>query len=225
MDGILVVDKPQGFTSHDVVNLIRKRFCLKKVGHAGTLDPMATGLLVVLVGKYTKLSDRFLNGDKEYDATMILGATSDTGDAWGRISPCNSDKEITETNIRDVFGRFLGPIEQDVPFYSAKKFKGKKLYELARKGIEIKLEPKKITINSIVITEIRLPEICFKVSCSKGTYIRQLCMDIGKALGCGAYMSRLRRLSSGDIKIDGAVTVEELKAIEAPALKNRLKIL
>jgi len=222
MDGILIVDKPQGPTSHDIVNFIRKRFNLKKVGHAGTLDPMATGLLIILIGKYTKYSSRFLNCDKEYDATMMLGATSDTGDAWGKIIPSHVDKNITDEGIKKVFGDFLGPIEQEVPRYSAKKFKGKKLYELARKGVEVKLEPKKIMINSIDITDIKLPEISFKVSCSKGTYIRQLCMDIGKTLGCQAYMSKLRRTGSGDIKIEAAVSIEELKSIDASVLKNRL---
>ncbi|MDP3791172.1 MAG: tRNA pseudouridine(55) synthase TruB [Candidatus Omnitrophota bacterium] len=225
MDGILIVDKPQGLTSHDVVDFIRKRFSIKKVGHAGTLDPMATGLLIILIGNYTKHSNRFLNGDKEYDATMTLGATSDTGDAWGKIIPSAAFNNAAVEDIEGAFNKFLGPIEQAVPSYSAKKFKGKKLYELARKGIEIKLEPKKIVIHSLKITRINLPEISFKVNCSKGTYIRQLCMDIGAVLGCGAYMSKLHRTGSGGINMDDAISIEELKGIDAQALGSRLKAL
>jgi len=225
MDGILLVDKPQGLTSHDVIDFVRKRFGLKKAGHAGTLDPMATGLLVVLTGKYTKKSNSFLNDDKEYEATLTLGATSDTGDAWGRISAGRACAKVTEKEIKDVFNKFLGEIEQAVPSYSAKKFKGRKLYEFARKGIEVKVEPKKVTIHSIEITGIDLPEISFKVSCSKGTYVRQLCADIGAALGCGAYLSGLRRTRSGDFTISEAATLEELKSMDAGSLKSILRLL
>lgn len=224
MDGILTVDKPQGFTSHDVVGFIRKRFGLKKVGHAGTLDPMATGLLIILIGKYTKRSNQFLNDDKEYEGTMTLGAISDTGDGWGKISPCNTDKKITKEEAERAFNRFLGPIEQAVPPYSAKKFKGKKLYELARKGIEIKLEPKRVIIHAIEIIDIDLPEISFKVSCSKGTYIRQLCMDIGGILGCGAYLSKLRRTRSGSFRIDEVIGMDELNRINRVELEKHLKL-
>lgn len=224
MDGILAVDKPKGFTSHDVVDFIRRRFGLKKVGHAGTLDPMATGLLIILIGKYTKYSNHLLNNDKEYDATMTLGAISDTGDAWGKISPVISSPRLEKGILEDTFKKFLGPIDQAVPSYSAKKFKGKKLYEFARKGVEIKLDPKRIVIHSIKMTSMNLPEISFKVRCSKGTYIRQLCMDIGSALGCGAYLSRLRRTGSGNITIDSAISIDELKNIDAQSLKNKLKV-
>jgi len=223
MDGILAVDKPKGFTSHDVVDLIRKRFNLKKVGHAGTLDPMATGLLIILIGNYTKRSSEFLNHDKEYDAVMTLGATSDTGDAWGKVIQSGVVKDITAKDIEDVFSRFSGPMDQAVPAYSAKKINGKKLYELARKGIEVKLDPKSIVIHSLEITGIALPEVSFRVSCSKGTYIRQLCMDIGTALGCGAYMSGLRRTGSGGIKLEGAITVEEIKKMDTRSIEGRLK--
>ena len=222
MDGMLIVDKPQGFTSHDVVAFIRSRFNLKKVGHAGTLDPMATGVLVILIGKYTKYSDQFLNDSKEYDATMTLGAISDTGDAWGRIKPFPGpglrSPGLGNGILEAAFAKFLGPIEQAVPSYSAKKFKGKKLYELARKGIEVKLEPKNIIIHSIEITDVSLPEISFKVSCSKGTYIRQLCMDIGTTLGCGAYLSRLRRTKSGIFNISEAVSIEEIRSFDNKTL-------
>jgi len=224
MDGILVVDKPQGPTSHDIVDLIRKRFGLKKVGHAGTLDPMATGVLVVLIGKYTKSSDLFLRDDKEYDATLFLGAVSDTGDAWGRVEKIAGTENIGAKNIEEAFNKFTGEIEQVPPSYSAVKFKGKKLYELARKGINVKVEPRKVLIKELKITGINMPEVSFIVTCSKGTYIRQLSSDIGSLLGCGAYLSRLRRTRSGKFTLDGAVTVEELKKIDNTGVEKRLKL-
>ena len=225
MDGILIVDKPQGMTSHDVVDFIRKKFGLKKVGHAGTLDPMATGVLVMLLGKCTKSSNSFLNDDKEYEATMTLGATSDTLDAWGKIEPHSGYGEIRGKDIKDTFAKFLGPIEQTPPSYSAVKFKGKKLYELARKGITVKVEPRRVIIKSLEISKIDKNEISFKVTCSKGTYVRQLSSDIGSALGCGAYLSKLCRTRSGNFRIDEAVKIEELKGFDEVSLKNRLRSL
>jgi len=223
MDGILVVDKPQGCTSHDIVDFIRKKFGLKKVGHAGTLDPMATGVLVLLIGKYTKLSNSFLSADKEYDATLTLGSTSDTGDAWGKITPGVATAEVENGIIESAFKGFLGPIEQVPPAYSAVKFKGRKLYEFARKGIEVKVEPRKITIKELKIYKIDGQEVSFVTTCSKGTYIRQLCIDIGKELGLGAYLSRLRRTRSGEFTVKEAATLEELKSMDREALKKRLK--
>jgi len=223
MDGILVVDKPQGCTSHDVVDFIRKKFGLKKVGHAGTLDPMATGVLVILIGKYTKSSNSFLSADKEYDATLSLGATSDTGDAWGNITPSKPIPCPGNDLIEAVFGRFLGPIEQIPPAYSAVKFKGRKLYEFARKGIEVKVEPRKILIKELKTHKMDGSEVSFSVTCSKGTDVRQLCADIGKELGCGAYLSRLRRTRSGEFTVKEVVTLEELKVMDAETLRKRLK--
>ena len=223
-DGILIVDKPQGCTSHDIVDFVRKKFGFKKVGHAGTLDPMATGVLVILIGKYTKSARLFLSDDKEYDATLILGAASDTGDAWGRIEKLNSLEAVSENRIKNAFGKFLGPIEQVPPSYSAVKFKGKKLYEFARKGIEIKVAPREVLIHRLDISKIDGPEVSFNVTCSKGTYIRQLCIDLGKMLGCGAYLSRLRRTRSGDFIINEANTLEELKSFDMQTLKNKLRV-
>ena len=223
MDGVLVVNKPQGWTSHDVVDFIRKRFGLKKVGHAGTLDPMATGVLVILIGKHTKSSNFFLSADKEYDATLMLGATSDTGDAWGRIEKLGNPGAPGKKEIEETFNKFLGAIEQVPPAYSAVKFKGKKLYEFARKGIEIKLPPRKVVIKELKIYKIDGQEVSFSVTCSKGTYIRQLCMDIGKELGCGAYLSRLRRTRSGEFTVKEATTLEELNGMDAETLRKRLK--
>jgi tRNA pseudouridine55 synthase len=227
MDGILIVDKPQGMTSHDVVDFIRKRFGFKKVGHAGTLDPMATGVLVVLIGRYTKSSDSFLKDDKEYDATLLLGATSDTGDAWGKIikslqAPISGPGPGIGI-LKEAFDKFTGEIEQVPPSYSAVKFKGRKLYELARLGISVKVEPRVVVIKKLEITKIDMPEVSFTVTCSKGTYIRQLSADIGAALGCGAYLSRLRRTRSGRFTLKEAVTLEELGSLNPESLERIIK--
>lgn len=211
MDGILVVNKPQGMTSHDVVDFIRRRFAIKKVGHAGTLDPMATGVLVMLIGKYTKASNTFLSEDKEYEAELVLGGTSDTGDAWGKIKASSKNSSFDEAEIRSVFGKFLGETDQCPPMYSAVKVNGRKLYELARKGLSVDRKARKITITKLEISKIELPRVSFKLACSKGTYVRQLCSDIGEALGCGAYLSRLNRTRSGRFAIDKALGLEALK--------------
>lgn len=221
-DGILIVDKPRGITSHDVVDFIRKRFGIKKCGHAGTLDPIATGVLVILIGKYTKSSNVFLNDDKEYEATLVLGATSDTGDAWGKVLESSDFKQISDEKIRGAFNKFLGTIEQLPHAYSAVKHKGRKLYELARKGIQVKMEPRKVTIKSMNISSIDGRSVSFSVACSKGTYIRQLCSDLGAELGCGAYLSRLCRTRSGRFSLDGAVTFDKLKEMDIGSLKDRL---
>lgn len=225
MDGILIVDKPQSLTSHDVVDLIRSKFKLKKVGHAGTLDPMATGVLVVLIGKYTKSSDLFLKDDKEYSATLTLGAASDTGDAWGRIEKSADIEDISREDIEEAFNKFRGEIEQVPPSYSAVKFKGKKLYELARKGINVKLEPRKVSIKKLNIEDISMPEVSFTVICSKGTYIRQLASDIGSSLGCGAHLTKLRRTRSGKFTIDEAISMEELNRVGGVELEKLLQLM
>lgn len=227
MDGILIVDKPKGMTSHDVVDFIRRRFGLKKVGHAGTLDPMATGVLVMLVGKATKSSGRLMAHDKEYDAEMILGQVSDTGDGWGRLTATDSHIDLRPEAIRRVFMDFTGDIEQSPPMYSAVKYEGKKLYELARKGIIVDVKPRKVNISKLEILKISLPQVEFKVSCSKGTYIRQLCVDIGSRLGCGAHLSKLRRTRSGDFSIDQALPLDRIgemapKDLEACLLREEL---
>lgn len=222
MDGILVVNKSQGMTSHDVVDLMRRRFALKKVGHAGTLDPMATGVLVMLIGRYTKSSDSLMSEEKEYDATLTLGGRSDTGDAWGKVESSGKEAYFDNAELVKVFERFTGEIEQKPPMYSAVKFKGKKLYELARKGLSVEMKPRKVVIKRLDIGEIALPEVSFRVTCSKGTYIRQLCVDMGEALGCGGYLSRLERTRSGDFTIGQAISVGALKEIDSEELSKRL---
>lgn len=222
MDGILVINKPQGATSHDIVELIRKKFSIKKVGHAGTLDPMATGVLVILIGGYTKSSQSFLNEDKEYEGTLTLGAASDTQDAWGVITPSGRTVNSDRAEIEKAFNKFVGEIEQRPPMYSAVKYNGKKLYELARKGISVEVRPRKVIIKRLEITGISLPQVSFGVTCSKGTYVRRLAADIGDRLGCGAYLSRLSRTRSGRFAIDQAISVDELKDLTSADLEKRL---
>ena len=223
MDGVLVVNKAKGMTSHDVVDLMRRRFRLKKVGHAGTLDPIATGVLVMLIGSHTKLSGQFMSEEKEYEGSLVLGASSDTGDAWGKITASGKAVNFTEEEIKSVFDKFLGEIEQTPPIYSAIKLNGQKLYELARKGVSVKPAPRKITIKNIDVLKIVLPEVSFKLTCSKGTYVRALCADIGEALGCGAYMARLNRTRSGRFTVDEALTIEELRKMRIADLEKLVK--
>jgi len=223
VDGVLVVNKPQGWTSHDVVAFVRRKFGLKKVGHAGTLDPMATGVLVILIGKLTKSSNQLMSGDKEYDATLTLGAESDTGDAWGKIIPSGGTIDLSPGRIEAAFKKFSGEIEQAVPMYSAAKYNGRKLYEFARKGVTVAVEPKKVTIKKLEISKIALPEVSFSLTCSKGTYVRQLAVDIGKDLGCGAYLSRLVRTRSGEFGIQDAVSVETLHKLNREELERHLR--
>ena len=222
MDGILIVDKPKGMTSHDVVDFVRRRFHLKKVGHGGTLDPIATGVLVMLIGKATKSASTFLGDDKEYVATMTLGAISDTGDASGVLKPGGTWADLSEDRIRGVFDSFAGETLQTPPMYSAVKVNGRKLYQLARKGITIEVAPRKIFIRNIDILKIALPGIEFRVTCSKGTYVRQLCADIGGKLGCGAYLTALRRTRSGRFGIGCAMAVEDLEGLDIDGLSKRL---
>ena len=210
MDGIFVIDKPKGPTSHDIVDIVRRTLHIRKVGHAGTLDPMATGVLVILTGKYTKESNKFSSDDKEYVAELTLGATSDTEDAEGVITGSGKPIDPDPVRIKEAFYAFLGPIEQIPSAYSAVKYKGKKLYELARKGIKVEIQPRKITISRLDILDISLPKVRFVVACSKGTYIRKLAADIGQRLGCGAYLSALRRTRSGKFTIDQAMTLDKL---------------
>ncbi|MDD3906334.1 MAG: tRNA pseudouridine(55) synthase TruB [Candidatus Omnitrophica bacterium] len=223
MDGVLIVNKAQGMTSHDVVDLVRRRFRIKKAGHAGTLDPMATGVLVLLIGAYTKLSGQLMSEEKEYEGSLILGASSETGDAWGKITPSGVSVDFSDDEIRAAFDNFLGEIEQFPPMYSSVKINGRKLYELARKGVSVQAPARKITIKNIEVTRIALPEVFFKLTCSKGTYVRQLSSDIGSHLGCGAYMASLNRTRSGKFVIDEAIRVEELRKMNDEELAGIIK--
>lgn len=212
MDGILLIDKPAGWTSFDVVAKVRSVLSKTaghrvKVGHSGTLDPFATGLLVLLIGKATKQADEFLKLDKTYEATLVLGKTSTTGDPEGEITSVN-DREPTKKAIELVLNKFLGQIAQIPPAFSAIKINGQRAYKLARKGQEVKLESRKVTIYELKLEEYKYPELKLNCSVSSGTYIRSLAVDVGEALGVGAYLSALRRTAIGDFKIEKAINIE-----------------
>lgn len=211
MNGILIVDKPKGVTSHDIVYFIRKRFHIKKVGHAGTLDPQATGVLVVIVGKFTKTFKDLTSHDKEYEACLTLGIATDTQDGGGRIIKRQGLVNFSREEVEQVLRQFLGKIEQIPPMFSALKYKGRRLYNLARQGLEVRRPLRQVHIYKLKITKFILPYIYFVIKCSKGTYIRTLCTDIAERLGCAGYMSELRRISSGPFLIGQAVTLDKLK--------------
>ena len=210
MNGIILIDKPQGWTSHDVVGKLRGILHERRIGHSGTLDPLATGLLVVFIGRATRAVE-FAEADrKEYIAGLRLGMSTDTQDITGRIISKETDIP-DEPEVRIAIERFRGELEQIPPMYSAVKIGGKKLYELARKGESIERKPRHITIFGLEITGRSDNDSILDVVCSKGTYIRTLCHDIGAALGCGGCMSSLRRTKSGVFSVDNAYTIAEIQ--------------
>lgn len=210
MNGIIIVDKPQGWTSFDVVAKIRNLTRVKKVGHSGTLDPMATGVLPVFLGKATKSIQYFMTGDKGYEGDMILGVKTDTGDADGKVIMTNDECRMTNEGVLKAFAKFTGEIEQMPPMFSAVKVNGTRLYDLARKGIEVKRQPRKIRIYELRVTHYALPRVSFSVLCSKGTYVRQLAVNIGDELGCGAHLSRLQRFYAQPFHISQALDMETI---------------
>lgn len=213
MNGIIIIDKPAGKTSHDVVNEVKKILGVKKAGHTGTLDPMATGVLPVCLNEATKLA-KFLTGeDKEYAAVMLLGVKTDTLDTEGKIIS-QSDKPVTEERIRTVMAQMIGKIKQVPPAYSAVKYCGEPLYKWARRGIFLETAAREVEIHSIVIEDISFPRVTFRVACSKGTYIRTLCSDIGDLLECGACLCSLRRLRSGFFSEEMAVSLNNIELSE-----------
>ncbi len=220
--GFLLVDKPAGITSHDVIDELRKITGIKKIGHAGTLDPLATGLLLVAVGKEsTKKISQFVGLDKEYEAVIKLGAVSDTYDAEGKINDIRCrvpDIGCRSADIKKILTKFTGPQKQLPPAYSAKKVKGKKMYELARKGIEVKREPIDITIHELELINYNWPELEIKVKCSSGTYIRSLAHDIGEALGCGGYLLKLKRTAIGPYLLSQSKPLNEISLDNWPTL-------
>lgn len=209
MDGILIINKPFGPTSHDIVDIVRKIIGVRKVGHAGTLDPFASGLLIILIGKATKLSEEFLRKDKTYLATIILGKESDTYDRTGKIKFVNN-KKPTLLEIKKILKQFIGETNQIPPIYSAIKIKGKKLYEFARKGEKIKIPARKVIIYSIKLLKYKYPELEIEVKCGSGTYIRSLAADIGKKLKTGAFLKELERIQIGEFSIEKSVGLKDL---------------
>lgn len=212
INGIINVYKEAGFTSHDVVAKLRGILKQKKIGHTGTLDPDATGVLPVCLGNGTRLCDMLADKSKEYVAVMRLGVVTDTQDMSGQIL---QEKEVTcgEEEVKAAIHAFEGEYDQIPPMYSALKVNGKKLYELAREGKEIERQPRKVFIQEIEILSIKLPLVTFRVSCSKGTYIRTLCQDIGEKLGCGAAMDSLQRTRVGNFLLEDALTLTEIEAL------------
>lgn len=222
-DGFIVVDKPVGMTSHDVVARVRRCFGIKRVGHTGTLDPFATGVLPVAIGGGTKAIQFLDESVKEYRAVMRLGSATDTQDCTGTVLFERDCSAVTPELLKQVITRFLGSISQTPPMYSAVKQGGVPLYKLARKGETVERVARNIFIESITIDSFQLPDVALTVRCSKGTYVRTLADDIGKELGCGAHLVQLRRTASGPFDLSGSVTMAELTADGAgAALQNRM---
>ena len=215
MNGIVIVDKPQEWTSQDVTARLRRVFNTRRIGHGGTLDPMATGVLPVFVGRGTRAVEFFEHAEKTYEATLRLGMMTDTEDVFGNVLETR-EVHISETEFSAVLQRFRGKIMQVPPMYSALKVNGQKLYDLARKGKEVERKPRPVTIHELTLLGMDADGIRLRVHCSKGTYIRTLCKDIGEALGCGGCMAALRRVSAGEYTIEEAVLLETLLETEMP---------
>lgn len=210
-DGVLLVDKAAGMTSHDVVALVRRQLQIKKVGHCGTLDPIATGLLILTLGRGTKIQDLLMSEDKEYQGTLSLGKTTDTQDRAGEVIEERPVPPLSETMVRAAFEKFRGDFYQMPPMVSAIKQGGVPLYKLARQGKTVAREPRLVHVYRYQVDRIEAPEIDFNVLCSKGFYVRTYAHDIGEELGCGAHLKELRRIRSGRFDLQRAVTVEEIK--------------
>lgn len=215
MNGIVIVDKPQGWTSQDVTARLRRVYATRRIGHGGTLDPMATGVLPVFVGRATRGVEFFEHAEKTYETVLLLGRTTDTQDVTGTVL-AEKAVQLSPADIEKVLPRFRGDILQVPPMYSALKVNGKKLYELARKGQEVERQPRPITVFELTNLGFDGTRLSLRVKCSKGTYIRTLCQDIGEALGCGGCMEALRRVRAGEYGIEDAVPLEQLLESETP---------
>lgn len=212
ISGVLVVDKPVGMTSHDVVQAVRNGTSLRRAGHTGTLDPRASGVLVILVGPAVRLSEYVSASDKRYQAIVRMGGKTDTFDADGKFTQDTQEiVDVTEEQFEEVLKTFVGEIEQTPPPYSAVKVQGRKAYEMARKGEEVKLEPRTITVHHLEVLEWAPPEVVIDVHCSSGTYVRSLANDLGEKLGCGGYLVGLRRTKSGRFSLRDAVPLRKLQ--------------
>jgi len=211
ISGVLVVDKPVGMTSHDVVQAVRTGTGLRRAGHTGTLDPRASGVLVILVGPAVRLSEFVSASDKRYQAIIRLGSTTDTFDADGKFTNSDEPVNVTEEQFEKVLNTFIGEIEQTPPPYSAVKVQGRKAYEMAREGEEVELAPRKITVHHLEVLEWAPPEVVIDVHCSSGTYVRSLANDLGTQLGCGAYLVGLRRTKSGRFSLRDATPLRKLQ--------------
>jgi len=222
LDGVLLVDKAEGMTSHDVVALIRRKLAIKKVGHCGTLDPIATGLLLLTIGRGTKVQDLLMSEDKDYAGTLTLGATTSTQDRQGEIVNVRPVPQLEENEIRAAFEKFRGDFYQLPPMVSAKKHGGVPLYKLARQGKVVEREPRFVHVYRYTIDRIALPEIDFSVVCSKGFYVRTYVHDIGEVLGCGAHLKSLRRIKSGRFDVANAISVQQIKNTEREEIVRKI---
>lgn len=221
-DGVLLVDKATGMTSHDVVALVRRQLGIKKVGHCGTLDPIATGLLLITIGRGTKVQDLLMSEDKEYVGTLTLGATTSTQDREGEIVETKPVPNLAESEIRAAFEKFRGDFYQTPPMVSAKKHGGVPLYKLARQGKVVEREPRFVHVYRYDIDRISLPDVDFSVLCSKGFYVRTYAHDIGEVLGCGAHLKSLRRTKSGRFDVTNAISVDQIKNSPREEITSRI---
>jgi tRNA pseudouridine55 synthase len=222
LEGVLLVDKPKGLTSHDVVYHLRRKLQMKKIGHAGTLDPMATGVLVMLIGKATRISQYLMSTDKIYEGEATLGVVTDSQDAEGEMMETRPVPELTEAKVREVMKTFLGDQYQIPPMHSAIKIDGVKLYQLARKGEEVEREPRFIRVAGFNLFTFDSPKLTFDLHCTKGTYVRTIAHDLGQKLGCGAHLSALRRTASGKFTIAQCLPLEEIEKLSLPEIEKRL---
>jgi tRNA pseudouridine55 synthase len=221
-DGVLLVDKAEGMTSHDVVALVRRQLGIKKVGHCGTLDPIATGLLLITIGRGTKVQDLLMSEDKEYVGTLTLGKATTTQDRQGEVVEVKPVPQLGETDIRAAFDKFRGDFYQMPPMVSAKKHGGVPLYKLARQGKVVEREPRFVHVYRHTIDHIALPDVDFSVLCSKGFYVRTYAHDIGATLGCGGHLKSLRRTKSGRFDVTHAITVDQIKALPREEIASRI---
>ena len=222
IDGVLLIDKAPGMTSHDVVAITRRVLDTRKVGHCGTLDPLATGLLIITIGRGTKIQDLLMSEDKEYVGTIRLGQTTTSQDADGGIIEERPVPELTREQLEEAFGKFQGDFYQTPPMVSAIKKDGVPLYKLARQGKTVEREPRLVHVYGHEILRIEAPEVDFRVMCSKGFYVRTYAHDIGELLGCGAHLKALRRTASGKFRVDGVLTVDELRSLPLEQVKARV---
>lgn len=221
-EGILLVDKPTGCTSHDVVSRLRRKLQMKRIGHAGTLDPLATGLLIMLIGRATKVSQFLMSLDKVYEGTLKLGESTDSHDSDGELSETVAVPQLNEEDVREHMQSFIGDQYQTPPMFSAKKIKGVPLYKLARKGQVVEREPRFIRIASLDLISFDLPYLTFRVACTKGTYVRTLAHDLGQKIGCGAHLTALRRTEIDRFSINEAAPLDALEAMSMTEIRKRL---
>ncbi|MCD8483054.1 MAG: tRNA pseudouridine(55) synthase TruB [Verrucomicrobia bacterium] len=222
IEGVLLIDKPSGLTSHDVVDRVRRKLAMKRVGHAGTLDPNATGLMIILVGKATKLSQYLMNLDKVYEGEIQLGITTDSQDSDGKVVAEAPVPDLSRQDVLDAMNGFIGDQYQTPPMFSAKKVDGVPLYKLARKGKEVEREARFIRVSSFSLDSFDLPYLQFTVACSKGTYVRTLAHDLGQKLGCGGMLTELRRTEIDRFQIEDSLELADFEEMDIADIKRHL---